>query len=115
LLKKSLSLVFNDGDVEAQRPGAASAIGGFGGSAPPPSNSERGGGPGSVLDESINYSVKQPLVKEKERFLYFIYKFKNIFSGGGRFIKRQQLFNKRRVTSDYALFFALFGIGKLIY
>lgn len=63
-------------------------------------NSEKGGGgPGSVLDES-NCSVKQPLVKEKER--------------GGRFIKRQQLFNNRRVTSDYALFFALFGIVLMI-
>ncbi|KAL7078457.1 hypothetical protein ACQ4LE_002286 [Meloidogyne hapla] len=105
LLKKSLSLIFNDGDIESQRPGAVSAIGGFGGgghSAPPcpPTNSERGGGPGSVLDESINCSVKQPLVKEKER--------------GGRFIKRQQLFNKRRVTSDYALFFVLFGIVLMI-
>uniref|UniRef100_A0A915MZN8 Calmodulin-binding domain-containing protein n=1 Tax=Meloidogyne javanica TaxID=6303 RepID=A0A915MZN8_MELJA len=107
LLKKSLSLIFNDGDIESQRPGAVSAIGGFGGGGghsappgPPANNSERGGGPGSVLDESINCSVKQPLVKEKER--------------GGRFIKRQQLFNKRRVTSDYALFFSLFGIVLMI-
>ncbi|CAK5046792.1 unnamed protein product [Meloidogyne enterolobii] len=109
LLKKSLSLIFNDGDIESQRPGAVSAIGGFGGGGggghsappgPPTNNSERGGGPGSVLDESINCSVKQPLVKEKER--------------GGRFIKRQQLFNKRRVTSDYALFFSLFGIVLMI-
>nr|CAD2194319.1 unnamed protein product [Meloidogyne enterolobii] len=107
LLKKSLSLIFNDGDIESQRPGAVSAIGGFGGGGghsappgPPTNNSERGGGPGSVLDEAINCSVKQPLVKEKER--------------GGRFIKRQQLFNKRRVTSDYALFFSLFGIVLMI-
>ena len=31
--------------------------------------------------------------------------------GGGRLIVRQHLFAARRSTSDYALFFSIFGIG----
>ncbi len=32
-------------------------------------------------------------------------------AGGGRLIVRQHLFTRRRITSDYALFFAMLGIG----
>uniref|UniRef100_A0A183BTN0 CaMBD domain-containing protein n=1 Tax=Globodera pallida TaxID=36090 RepID=A0A183BTN0_GLOPA len=100
LLKKSLSLVLTD-DVEAQRTGAVSAApGGTAGCGNAPS--EKGGAHGSLLnnDGVSACSAKQSLVKDKER--------------GGRFIKRQQLFSKRRVTSDYALFFAIFGIVLMI-
>lgn len=42
---------------------------------------------------------KTPLMKEKEK-------------GRGRLIVRQHLFAARRITSDYALFFSVFGICK---
>ncbi|KAI6221983.1 Small conductance calcium-activated potassium channel protein [Aphelenchoides besseyi] len=45
-------------------------------------------------------SAKTPLMKEEEK--------------SGRLIQRQQLFQVRRVTSDYALFFAIFGIVMMI-
>ncbi|KAI6208335.1 CaMBD domain-containing protein [Aphelenchoides besseyi] len=45
-------------------------------------------------------SAKTPLMKEEEK--------------SGRLIQRQQLFQVRRVTSDYALFFAIFGIVCLV-
>lgn len=35
--------------------------------------------------------------------------------GGGRLILRQHLFTRRRITSDYALFFAMLGIGMCLY
>ncbi|VDN86227.1 unnamed protein product [Brugia pahangi] len=35
-------------------------------------------------------------------------------TSGGRLIRRQLLFHVRRVTSDYALFFAAIGIGLMI-
>ncbi|KAL3124217.1 hypothetical protein niasHT_004806 [Heterodera trifolii] len=101
LLKKSLSLVLSD-DLEAQRTGAVSAVPGGGSAGGGNAPSEKGG-TGSVMlnnDGGSACSAKHSLAREKER--------------GGRFIKRQQLFNKRRVTSDYALFFAIFGIVLMI-
>lgn len=48
-----------------------------------------------------NDDSESPLMKEKE-------------TSGGRLIRRQQLFYIRRVTSDYALFFATVGIVLMI-
>lgn len=35
--------------------------------------------------------------------------------GGGRLFQRHQLYEARRLTSDFALFAALLGIGKLMF
>uniref|UniRef100_A0AAF5Q1Y5 Calmodulin-binding domain-containing protein n=3 Tax=Wuchereria bancrofti TaxID=6293 RepID=A0AAF5Q1Y5_WUCBA len=60
-----------------------------------------------VLSEDLegqrttNDDSESPLMKRKE-------------TSGGRLIRRQLLFHVRRVTSDYALFFAAIGIGLMI-
>ncbi|KAL3997547.1 Calcium-activated SK potassium channel family protein [Acanthocheilonema viteae] len=60
-----------------------------------------------VLSEDLegqrtaNDDSESPLMRKKE-------------TGSGRLIRRQLLFHVRRVTSDYALFFAAIGIGLMI-
>ncbi|CAG9535465.1 unnamed protein product [Cercopithifilaria johnstoni] len=52
-------------------------------------------------ERTANDGSESPLMRKKE-------------ASGGRLIRRQSLFHVRRVTSDYALFFATIGIALMI-
>lgn len=105
--KKSTSLLFSGDDIEAQKVGNNISAGGQG---------SDGGNkgvtdssfikkllliPADFLDIDDSCSVKQPLVKEEDAPR----------DRGGRLIRRQHLYNSRRVTCDYALAISIIGIG----